>query len=697
VLLLTCAGIGGLAASSASAMTCPAKNTEQFEECVKKVNAPTNTEENTIELSGGSYLPTPKPISLTNTHGLQTIEGPSKTPEAVIGGTDIEIETPELFIIGSGVSVKFKDVVIDHGGGGTASAVEDFGALTVEASTISGNTGNDLEVQPGGSATVLNSTISDGEALGLVVAAGGTATLNNATVAFNKLGGLENSGTLNLSNTIVAENGATQCGGPKAPVTNDHNLSSDESCGAEKKDDNPLLGSLFNNGGATEMHSLTSESSPAVFAGDPSTCLSTDQEGQPRPGVSGKNCDIGADEWDSVKPVIHVPESIVEETTSEAGAVVHYTFTAESSVAKVQTASCLPASGSTFPLGTTTVKCTAKDGHGNEATPQSFTVTVKLMSTTTTTTTTEPTTTTTMPSTTTTTTTTTAPPPPTTTTTTTSTTTTTPPTTTTTTTPPTTTTTTTPPTTTLTTTTTSHTTTTTTTTPTTTTTHPTTTTTTSPTTTTTTTTPTTTTTTTTRPTTTTTTTTTTSSAPVTTTTTASAPTTTLTTTTTTTSSVHVPPETPAEEELHHLLSDVKSAKIPHNLRDELSRLLSEALHSLRGLSGYGQAVSVGASAVAFHQDWSWLQEPLAPLSTEPIVQASGSKHDAPVQACDELGQFIEVIEHDRHSRKPEIPVALAKTWIKEARAIEASAGCGNTDPHGHSSKHSQRRRHHGQR
>ena len=39
------------------------------------------------------------------------------------------------------------------------------------------------------------------------------------------------------------------------------------------------------------------------------------------------------------------------------------------------TVSCVPASGSTFPIGTSTVLCTASDAAGNTAT-RSFTVTV---------------------------------------------------------------------------------------------------------------------------------------------------------------------------------------------------------------------------------------------------------------------------------------------------------------------------------
>ncbi|HKR64701.1 MAG TPA: HYR domain-containing protein [Thermoanaerobaculia bacterium] len=69
---------------------------------------------------------------------------------------------------------------------------------------------------------------------------------------------------------------------------------------------------------------------------------------------------------------IHVPDDIVAEATSGAGASVTFTVTASDSSATIV---CDPASGSTFPLGTTTVSCTATDNFGQHAS-DSFRVTV---------------------------------------------------------------------------------------------------------------------------------------------------------------------------------------------------------------------------------------------------------------------------------------------------------------------------------
>jgi hypothetical protein len=360
-VVVACVGAVSLAAAGgASAATCTASSAEQLESCITTANA--NTEANTIVLSGGAYVPGPKALSLTNTHGLQTIEGPTALPEAEIQGTGIESEHPELFIIATGVSAKFKDVKIARAGGAAAGGIEDSGTLSVENSTLSG-AGSALVVQPGGSANILNSTLSDGAAAGLVNE--GSATLKNVTIALNKTGGTENTGTLSLTNTIIAKNGNPQCAGAAA-ATNDHNLSSDESCGAEKKNAEPLLGTLFNNLGGTALHSLQ-PGSPAIDAGDTPTCPTTDQRGQPRPDVAATACDIGADEWNATAPTLHLPAEIREVATALEGKTVTYSASATSAVARIQSFSCTPSSGALFPIGVTTVSCTAKDGHGNVA------------------------------------------------------------------------------------------------------------------------------------------------------------------------------------------------------------------------------------------------------------------------------------------------------------------------------------------
>jgi len=64
------------------------------------------------------------------------------------------------------------------------------------------------------------------------------------------------------------------------------------------------------------------------------------------------------------------------EATSPSGAAVNFTATATDAVDATPTVNCNPASGSAYPLGVTTVQCTATDDAGNSR-QGSFTVTVR--------------------------------------------------------------------------------------------------------------------------------------------------------------------------------------------------------------------------------------------------------------------------------------------------------------------------------
>ena len=76
-------------------------------------------------------------------------------------------------------------------------------------------------------------------------------------------------------------------------------------------------------------------------------------------------------------PTLHLPNDIVAEATSSAGAVVTWNATASDAEDAVPpTATCSPASGSTFDIGSTTVQCTATDS-GDRSSDGSFMVTVR--------------------------------------------------------------------------------------------------------------------------------------------------------------------------------------------------------------------------------------------------------------------------------------------------------------------------------
>ncbi|MBI5214126.1 MAG: HYR domain-containing protein [Ignavibacteriae bacterium] len=80
---------------------------------------------------------------------------------------------------------------------------------------------------------------------------------------------------------------------------------------------------------------------------------------------------------DTLSPTVMCPADIEVATTNPAGAVVTYSFSAFDECDTNLTLTSNPPSGSTFPVGVTTVTCSAQDdaGHSNQC---SFTVTVRM-------------------------------------------------------------------------------------------------------------------------------------------------------------------------------------------------------------------------------------------------------------------------------------------------------------------------------
>ena len=100
------------------------------------------------------------------------------------------------------------------------------------------------------------------------------------------------------------------------------------------------------------------------------TCSAVDAAGN-----SGSNT-FTVEVQDQTKPVVTVPADITAEATSAAGATVTWIgVSAVDDVSGPVTATCDETSGSVFPLGPTTVTCTAQDAAGNVG-ENSFTVTV---------------------------------------------------------------------------------------------------------------------------------------------------------------------------------------------------------------------------------------------------------------------------------------------------------------------------------
>jgi hypothetical protein len=246
-----------------------------------------------------------------------------------------------VMIWSNGVMTVTKSLIADNAssqGGGIFS----LNTLYIEDSTLSGNSvdqfGGGLMVADGVS-TLMNVTVSENQAdsygagvlnnIGVLfltnvtisgnsaptytglanIGAGAEATVLNSTIAANlvigggtRYGGVVNSdAVISIKNTIVANNGGRNCLASGTWTSLGNNMGSDNYCAFTQSGDvmniDPLLGSLGNYGGGTQVHALL-PGSPAIDHGNNSGCPATDQRGVARP-VDGDNdgaatCDLGA-------------------------------------------------------------------------------------------------------------------------------------------------------------------------------------------------------------------------------------------------------------------------------------------------------------------------------------------------------------------------------------------------------------------
>jgi hypothetical protein len=84
---------------------------------------------------------------------------------------------------------------------------------------------------------------------------------------------------------------------------------------------------------------------------------------------------------DTTPPVVTTPGALSQETADPAGTAVSFATSASDAVDGTLSPDCTRQSGSPFPIGTTTVTCSATDAHNNTGSA-SFTVTVTLVDTT---------------------------------------------------------------------------------------------------------------------------------------------------------------------------------------------------------------------------------------------------------------------------------------------------------------------------
>jgi predicted outer membrane repeat protein len=179
-------------------------------------------------------------------------------------------------------------------------AIITHGALSIINSTFSGNHAD----THGGAISIEQGMTT----LTHVTLAGNTTNTEGAGIYVNREG-QDKIGTLNVRNTIIANNtGALNCAGSGTITNSGNNLrfpANDASCPGIVGD--PKLSALANNGGATQTMALQPGSAALEKIPAANGCgvgVTIDQRGVPRP--QGTACDIGAFE---LQAPAEVPEA----------------------------------------------------------------------------------------------------------------------------------------------------------------------------------------------------------------------------------------------------------------------------------------------------------------------------------------------------------------------------------------------------
>jgi hypothetical protein len=308
--------------------------------------------------------------------GIITITNSSFGSNAagVVGG-GLSNTTGTITVIGSSFG--------SNSAGTSGGGIYNSGIITTTSSTFGSNAAGTSGggIYNSGTITISNSALGSNAAgtTGGAINVNGSGILisNNISIIGNSAvtsgGGLNALGTENVSNSLIIGNnsqaGIDVSGNIEISNTNLIGIPLGNSLGGiviVNGGGNPVIA---DNGGPTNTIALALvDGNPAIDTGDSATCAAApvsglDQRALPRPSA----CDIGS--YEAQPPTVAPHGDVTEPSTSADGAVVSYSApTASDEQGQTLAALCDPPSGSLFPVGSTTITCTATDAVGHTAT-----------------------------------------------------------------------------------------------------------------------------------------------------------------------------------------------------------------------------------------------------------------------------------------------------------------------------------------
>jgi hypothetical protein len=193
-------------------------------------------------------------------------------------------------------------------------------------------------------------------------ASGSTFALGSTSVSCSSTDAHGNTGTAAFNVNVVDTTP------PTLTLPADTTVEATGASGAAVSWSNPTATDIVD--GTTTVNCDASSGSTFALGTTTVHCSSTDAHGNPSTG----NFHITV--VDTTPPTLTLPANITVDAATPAGTAVTYSTSATDVVDGTTQVTCLPASGSTFAIGTTTVHCSSTDAHGNTATG-SFTVNVR--------------------------------------------------------------------------------------------------------------------------------------------------------------------------------------------------------------------------------------------------------------------------------------------------------------------------------
>jgi hypothetical protein len=267
------------------------------------------------------------------------------------------------------------DVNNQAGGKNTALLETTSGDIHVSNGTFDGNNSNSAGLSAtsgGGTITISDSAFTenkrptppntfDGATLSAPV-----VNLSNVTATGNDGNGItiNNADTATLVNVLANGNGTDI-----TPTGFTNNIGSGVFFNGNPGSKLILIGGQFNNNQRYGVE-LANPANTTIYIPSAPTCTGNDSNAAPI-----NSCSNGALVPDTTPPTLALPTDIVAPASGPTGAVVTYSATATDDVDPIVSVSCVPASGSLFPVGSTTVDCSSTDTAGNTA-AGSFKVTI---------------------------------------------------------------------------------------------------------------------------------------------------------------------------------------------------------------------------------------------------------------------------------------------------------------------------------